>query len=96
MLDRSILPNILLSAALVAVVSPRAAAGSGAIRGQIEPFLEEHCFDCHDDELSEGDLNLYDLDFEPDKLGNFRLWERVFDRVESGESVEDVEVESNP
>ena len=85
MLDRSILPNILLSAALVAVVSPRAAAGSGAIRGQIEPFLEEHCFDCHDDELSEGDLNLYDLDFEPDKPGNFRLWERVFDRVESGE-----------
>ena len=54
-------------------------------RDRLEPFLETHCFDCHDDETQKGSLNLYDLKFAPQSEANFSRWVRVFDRVESGE-----------
>ncbi|MFK5923154.1 MAG: DUF1592 domain-containing protein [Verrucomicrobiota bacterium] len=48
-------------------------------------FLSEHCFDCHDDILQKGKLNLLDLAFEPGKSANFKMWQRIHDRVQSGE-----------
>jgi len=51
----------------------------------VEPFLEEHCYECHDDFDSEGGLNLLDLKFDPAEAGNLKLWEHVYERVESGE-----------
>lgn len=48
-------------------------------------FLESHCFECHDDTVSKGDLNLLDLKFEPDEPANFKIWQRVHDRVRKGE-----------
>ncbi|MGI9244734.1 MAG: DUF1587 domain-containing protein, partial [Verrucomicrobiales bacterium] len=72
-------------ATLIALALPALAAGADPIREKLEPFLEEHCFDCHDDETMEGDLNLYELEFEPSHPANSRLWERVYERIESGE-----------
>ena len=54
-------------------------------RGQFEPFLSKHCYECHDDEISKGDLNLYDLDFQPQDPHNFQIWERVYDRIQDHE-----------
>ncbi len=51
----------------------------------IEAFLSQHCYDCHDDSVSKGDLNLLDLSFKPDDHLNFSVWERVFERVDAGE-----------
>jgi hypothetical protein len=51
----------------------------------IETFMAGHCYDCHDDTTSKGDLNLLDLTFEPEKRINFAIWKRIFERVESGE-----------
>ncbi|MEM7144849.1 MAG: DUF1592 domain-containing protein [Verrucomicrobiota bacterium] len=51
----------------------------------IEPFLEAHCYACHDDLSSKGDLDLYNLDFNPKNKKNFKIWELVFDRVRHGE-----------
>ena len=34
---------------------------SGTFQSRAEPFLENHCFDCHDDETSEAGLNLLEL-----------------------------------
>lgn len=51
----------------------------------VETFLSEHCYDCHDDTVEKGGLNLLDLEFSPQQHGNFAAWERVFDRVETGE-----------
>ena len=72
-------------AAAIASALPTIAFAADPTRDRIEPFLETHCFDCHDDDTQKGDLNLYELEFDPVNPANFRTWERVFDRVESGE-----------
>lgn len=51
----------------------------------VEAFLSQHCYECHDDSVDKGGLNLLDLEFSPGKHDNFFAWERVFDRVETGE-----------
>jgi len=51
----------------------------------IEAFFSQHCYDCHDDTTDKGGLNLLDLEFTPEKHGNFKAWQRIFDRVDSGE-----------
>ena len=55
------------------------------LRESLEPFLENHCYDCHDDLDNEGDLNLLDLKFDPSSPQNLKTWEEVFHRVELGE-----------
>lgn len=50
-----------------------------------QPFLEQHCYDCHDAETKEGGLDLATLqtDFANPKV--FAAWVRVHDRVAAGE-----------
>jgi len=48
-------------------------------------FLEDHCYQCHDDDVSKGGLNLLDLPFKPADATNRKRWEQVFDRAKSGE-----------
>jgi hypothetical protein len=42
-------------------------------------FLESHCFDCHDDETSKGDLNLLELG--PLDETNAAVWKSVWSQV---------------
>lgn len=49
------------------------------------PFLEKHCFDCHDASESKGDLNLADLSFDLTNRATFAHWQRVLERVRDGE-----------
>jgi hypothetical protein len=51
----------------------------------LEPFLDAHCVECHDDEVSKGDLDLLSLKLDLTDVANFAIWERVFDRVHDGE-----------
>lgn len=51
----------------------------------IVAFLDRHCMECHDEQTSEGDLNLLDLAFAPDDAANRARWVRVHDRISSGE-----------
>jgi hypothetical protein len=55
------------------------------LREEIEPFLETHCYACHDDFDNEGGLNLLDLKFDSETPENRKIWEQVFRRVEEGE-----------
>jgi hypothetical protein len=50
-----------------------------------QPFLEQHCFDCHDAETKKGGLDLTTLqtDFANPKV--FAAWVRVHDRVSADE-----------
>ena len=68
---------LLLSVALPAFAAelPKPLAG----------FMEQHCFDCHDSDVSKGDLNLADLSFDPANAANFQTWQRVFERTHLGE-----------
>ena len=58
---------------------------AGELPEPLISFLDSHCVECHDAEVSKGDLNLLDLAFEPGKPDNFKVWQRVVERVESGE-----------
>ena len=58
---------------------------SAGLRDEIEPFLDSHCYGCHDDIDNEGGLNLLDLKFDPESPKNRKIWEQVFHRVETGE-----------
>lgn len=58
---------------------------SADLREELEPFLDQHCYACHDDIDQEGGLNLLDLEFEAGNRENRAVWEKVFHRVESGE-----------
>ena len=70
--------SLLLAPALVSLAA-------ADLRSGLEPFLEQHCYDCHDDFDAEADLNLLDLKFDPSNDANRKTWEKVFHRVETGE-----------
>ena len=55
------------------------------VRKDIETFLDQNCYACHDDIDNEGGLNLLDLKFDPSNAANREIWEAVFQRVETGE-----------
>jgi hypothetical protein len=61
-----------------------ASFASADLREDLEPFLDQHCYACHDDIDAEANLNLLDLPFNPDNEANRKIWERVFERVEVG------------
>ena len=58
-------------------------AVSGTFQSRAEPFLENHCFDCHDDETSEAGLNLFELG--PVDQINAAVWKSVWSQVAMGE-----------
>lgn len=48
-------------------------------------FLQSYCYECHDEDVKKGDLDLVDL---ADNLGdpaNFGIWQKVHDRLQAGE-----------
>ncbi len=72
------LPTILL--ALFSASQPGAASPANT-----ELFLEQYCWDCHDDAKPKAGLNLMDLEFDPTDPHNLQEWTRAFDRVSAGE-----------
>ncbi|MEM1297148.1 MAG: DUF1592 domain-containing protein, partial [Verrucomicrobiota bacterium] len=51
----------------------------------VNVFLDRHCLECHDDQVSEADLNLLDLEFDLKDPAVFATWQRVFERVRDDE-----------
>ena len=51
----------------------------------IQPFLDQHCMDCHDRDVKKGDLELSSLSTDGDDATALKKWVRVFDRVAAGE-----------
>jgi len=64
------------------VVTPTAFSAGG---GGVEPFLENHCVECHDADTRKGDLDLTALKFDLSQSTNFSKWVLVHDRVSAGE-----------
>ncbi len=52
---------------------------------EITEFIQDNCIACHDAGTTEGDLNLESLTMDLSVPDNFYLWERVYDRVRTGE-----------
>ncbi|MEM7145633.1 MAG: DUF1592 domain-containing protein, partial [Verrucomicrobiota bacterium] len=51
----------------------------------LDPFFNNHCYDCHDDVVAKGDLDLFNLSTDLSDAETLRRWVRVFDRVKKGE-----------
>jgi hypothetical protein len=51
----------------------------------LQPFIKQHCLECHDADTKKGELDLSGLKFEPANSTNFSTWVRMHDRVAAGE-----------
>lgn len=51
----------------------------------IDSFLRANCYACHNGEVTEANLNLEKLHFDPKNSDDFSTWVRVLDRVSKGE-----------
>jgi hypothetical protein len=70
--------HFLISASFLSLRCLLAAADPAA-------FLEQHCYDCHDTDTKKGGLDLTSLTLKLDERANFAMWEKVHDRIASGE-----------
>lgn len=68
-------------ALLAFICLPLAAAQAPAT---LQPFLKQHCYECHDADVAKGGLDLTTLSYGGDPRAHER-WVRAFDRVASGE-----------
>src|SRR4051794_32279039 len=50
----------------------------------VRPFLEKHCFECHDAETAKGGLDLTSLKLDLNDAQTFAKWVKVHDQVSSG------------
>ncbi len=48
-------------------------------------LIDNHCIDCHDDDVSKGDLDFYSLEWDLDQPKTAESWTRVLDALESGD-----------
>jgi len=79
-------PKIPFLAALsLSIFTPAPAEETALLPEQVEAFVSEYCFDCHDDLSTEGDLDLTALSFDLTDPQNFNAWATVFDRVGDGD-----------
>ncbi|MDG2125132.1 MAG: DUF1587 domain-containing protein, partial [Verrucomicrobiales bacterium] len=51
----------------------------------LQPFMENHCFSCHDNETQKGGLDLESLALDLGQKTSFGKWVEIHDRVKSGE-----------
>jgi len=58
---------------------------AGAAGRVVMPFLQRHCFDCHDKSSLEGGLDLESPQVAFATREEIRFWTRVYDRVDRGE-----------
>ncbi len=73
--------TVCLIVSLIAVDSTR----SAEVAPSLQAVFSKLCSECHSDKHSEGELNLSTLSTDWDQAAVFEKWERIFDRLRSGE-----------
>jgi hypothetical protein len=58
---------------------------ASALPPAIQPFLDQHCIDCHDSDVKKGGLDLSTLTTTPSTPATLKKWVRIFDRVAAHE-----------
>lgn len=58
---------------------------AAAVPAPVTAFLDRHCMECHDADMKKAGLDLTSLKFDLTDPNAFHKWERIFERVESGE-----------
>ena len=54
---------------------------SAKLPEKLELFFENHCMDCHDDEITEGGLDFLSLSWQPEDSYNESIWVKIHDRI---------------
>lgn len=75
--------SLLLLAISVLILPP--AVKAQEFSNTVKPFFARYCNDCHADGGEEGGLALDDLGSDLSDPATFARWERIYDRVHSGE-----------
>src|SRR5678816_1520892 len=70
---------------LMMALIPLAVLPLRAAPSNLPPFLQKHCFDCHDADVKKGGLDLTALKLDLANTTNFSTWVTVHDRVRAGE-----------
>jgi hypothetical protein len=60
-------------------------AGAAELPDSMNIFFENHCMDCHDDEITEGGLDFLSLTWQPEDSYNESIWVKIHDRIKSKE-----------
>ena len=69
----------LLSPLAPASRAETAKSAADGFKKKVQPFLENYCFDCHDDETKKGNVSLQSLtDVSAD---NASMWKRIWEQV---------------
>lgn len=76
--------NIVLGVSLL-VASLAGAEDPPVFERDIRPLMEKHCFDCHDDSLQKGDLNIARFDTQAMVVESVAVWQRMGMRIQNGE-----------
>jgi hypothetical protein len=63
---------------------PLEVAGAAEFRKEIQPVLEEFCYDCHGDGANKGNVALDAFRSEADLLGNHELWLKALKNLRAG------------
>lgn len=66
-------------------VPDQAASAQAVKRTRLEPFLAQHCFDCHSGDAPKGGLNLRTFSVNVADAEVRRRWVHLYDRVANGE-----------
>lgn len=64
---------------------------SDSVPENVSALLKQFCFECHDNETSEGGLNLTTLPWNPKDTSVIRQWVLIHDRIHKGEMPPDAE-----
>jgi hypothetical protein len=60
-------------------------ASPDPFKATIQPFLDEHCMNCHDEDTARAGFRLDTLDTDFTKGNNAGLWKEVMDQINSGQ-----------
>lgn len=70
---------------IACLVVSAAFPAAGLDTAPLQAFFDRHCYECHDDASAKGGLDLAALKTDLSDAAAFETWERIFDRVKSGE-----------
>ena len=77
-------PALAVASSLLLVCSGSAKDEATLPRQTVEALVEASCFDCHDSDTKTA-LNFDELSFDLADPEAFRMWEKVFNQIDSGE-----------
>lgn len=78
-------PQFFLHCAFFALVSASAAATPDPFKTTIQPFLDDHCMNCHEEGTARAGFRLDTLSTDFEEGNNAGLWKEVMDQINSGQ-----------